>query len=330
MSATTRVPSEKTTSRHGRRWISPVTPRTCTGAPVGSNTQSPARISPIVVQPSGVGTSVSRARAFPSIRATRSSGSSTHSSVRPRQNSCGWITNGSSLPTSTSSVRFSGGAARSIAETRWLWNTRNEAPSRRSTLAGWTMRASQGSTLTRPCSTSRRIVPSERTDVAMVGVNHSARTPGAVLLELPLALARPCGRDAHARRRQRRRVAVRAAARGARERAERMVAPLRAAVAAVLRRVVGLVDRPPDQPAERQQRHLQSFFFNETPTTEIYPLSLHDALPISRAGTASRTCARTDARQSRRSSRPFQLGRSEEHTSELQSHSDLVCRLLLE
>src|SRR6266540_7533261 len=64
------------------------------------------------------------------------------------------------------------------------------------------------------------------------------------------------------------------------------------------------------------------FFFNDTATTEIYTLSLHDALPISEP--------------------PPELGeyaaqpdnafwpRSEEHTSELQSHHDLVCRLLLE
>src|SRR5215211_9209901 len=64
------------------------------------------------------------------------------------------------------------------------------------------------------------------------------------------------------------------------------------------------------------------FFFNDTATTEIYTLSLHDALPISAAryGTASGS-------STRRTNWP---PRSEEHTSELQSHSDLVCRLLLE
>src|SRR2546430_11239107 len=71
------------------------------------------------------------------------------------------------------------------------------------------------------------------------------------------------------------------------------------------------------------------FFFNDTATTEIYTLSLHDALPISpgpsrRAGTARRRRRGTDLR--RWSSRR----RSEEHTSELQSQSNLVCRLLLE
>src|SRR6266536_6637069 len=69
------------------------------------------------------------------------------------------------------------------------------------------------------------------------------------------------------------------------------------------------------------------FFVNDTATTEIYTLSLHDALPISAAyrrrsgnsrhtivtGCASLTCLR----------------RSEEHTSEFQSRVDLVCRLLL-
>src|SRR6266540_7489238 len=71
------------------------------------------------------------------------------------------------------------------------------------------------------------------------------------------------------------------------------------------------------------------FFFNDTATTEIYTLSLHDALPIS--------CRRPFAkpwRMLRRSSNAPRGAaprrRSEEHTSELQSHHDLVCRLLLE
>src|SRR5260221_6838465 len=72
------------------------------------------------------------------------------------------------------------------------------------------------------------------------------------------------------------------------------------------------------------------FFFNDTATTEIYTLSLHDALPISMS--YSRHC--TDclrATQSKRACTHFlKIHRSEEHTSELQSHSDLVCRLLLE
>src|SRR5438132_5472580 len=70
------------------------------------------------------------------------------------------------------------------------------------------------------------------------------------------------------------------------------------------------------------------FFFNDTATTEIYTLSLHDALPILK--TALR---RRPAEQPSRFARTFlRMGRarSEEHTSELQSHSDLVCRLLLE
>src|SRR5438034_5114554 len=68
------------------------------------------------------------------------------------------------------------------------------------------------------------------------------------------------------------------------------------------------------------------FFFNDTATTEIYTLSLHDALPIwSRPNIApTSTCDPT------RRSRCYSPSRSEEHTSELQSHSDLVCRLLLE
>src|SRR6266581_4788967 len=68
-----------------------------------------------------------------------------------------------------------------------------------------------------------------------------------------------------------------------------------------------------------------SFFFNDTATTEIYTLSLHDALPIQlRPMHWLRRCART-ARLMHRSSL-----RSEEHTSELQSPVHLVCRLLLE
>src|SRR2546421_13109670 len=71
------------------------------------------------------------------------------------------------------------------------------------------------------------------------------------------------------------------------------------------------------------------FFFNDTATTEIYTLSLHDALPISpaRFGSACRVCRGT--RRAGNSARASG-SRSEEHTSELQSRSDLVCRLLLE
>src|SRR5438874_7432024 len=70
------------------------------------------------------------------------------------------------------------------------------------------------------------------------------------------------------------------------------------------------------------------FFFNDPATTEIYTLSLHDALPISIMKEIEATVGeylvdvpnfRTDDKE-----------RSEEHTSELQSRRDLVCRLLLE
>src|SRR2546430_5424793 len=84
------------------------------------------------------------------------------------------------------------------------------------------------------------------------------------------------------------------------------------------------------------------FFFNDTATTEIYTLSLHDALPIScpnsslsnrpsgmppRLTATSGRSARPDAACSQRATTSL---RSEEHTSELQSQSNLVCRLLLE
>src|SRR2546427_4746687 len=83
------------------------------------------------------------------------------------------------------------------------------------------------------------------------------------------------------------------------------------------------------------------FFFNDTATTEIYTLSLHDALPISWHGEGfilsnEELIAIADQRD--RWWRPgghdtevnVERGRSEEHTSELQSQSNLVCRLLLE
>src|SRR2546430_12638054 len=94
------------------------------------------------------------------------------------------------------------------------------------------------------------------------------------------------------------------------------------------------------------------FYFNDTAPTEIYTLSLHDALPIwcrrwrSRSPTRSSTCGGPSPEGStstswrrgcRFSSRPSPIClkkwlnfRSEEHTSELQSQSNLVCRLLLE
>src|SRR2546430_13903320 len=76
------------------------------------------------------------------------------------------------------------------------------------------------------------------------------------------------------------------------------------------------------------------FFFNDTATTEIYTLSLHDALPISggRLGIVNRPSMSVTA--VRCALVPVfvtvTLARSEEHTSELQSQSNLVCRLLLE
>src|SRR6202030_4798426 len=67
------------------------------------------------------------------------------------------------------------------------------------------------------------------------------------------------------------------------------------------------------------------FFFNDTATTEIYTLSLHDALPIS-SGTRPVLVASGSRRRDLAPAPP----RSEEHTSELQSPCNLVCRLLLE
>src|SRR5260221_9478515 len=95
------------------------------------------------------------------------------------------------------------------------------------------------------------------------------------------------------------------------------------------------------------------FFFNDTATTEIYTLSLHDALPIliygiyswgavemtypNSFGRSYMLSANATNPSVWSSANNLQMGcvysfvdRSEEHTSELQSHSDLVCRLLLE
>src|SRR6266436_10385507 len=74
------------------------------------------------------------------------------------------------------------------------------------------------------------------------------------------------------------------------------------------------------------------FFFNDTATTEIYTLSLHDALPIhcsARLQISTQQSAALLASSAVLSGRPNRI-RSEEHTSELQSRLHLVCRLLLE
>src|SRR3712207_7274810 len=90
--------------------------------------------------------------------------------------------------------------------------------------------------------------------------------------------------------------------------------------------------------------YLCFFFFNDTATTEIYTLSLHDALPISLAGRKLYKLMIDESLKSSvdcyspcilmgeepYSSLGWQLARSEEHTSELQSRQYLVCRLLLE
>src|SRR5471032_3673445 len=70
------------------------------------------------------------------------------------------------------------------------------------------------------------------------------------------------------------------------------------------------------------------FFFHDTAATEIYTLSLHDALPI--CPLAPLSARLRPGRGYGRRRRRWSLGRSEKHTSELQSHHDLVCRLLLD
>src|SRR5947208_8726350 len=88
---------------------------------------------------------------------------------------------------------------------------------------------------------------------------------------------------------------------------------------------------------------LYFFFFNATPSTEIYTLSLHDALPILSNGFIALLCLRLWGNQGASFVRKSRCSvarmarikvqrkkRSEEHTSELQSPDHLVCRLLLE
>src|SRR5436190_21591895 len=93
--------------------------------------------------------------------------------------------------------------------------------------------------------------------------------------------------------------------------------------------------------APSQLRCFYLCLYHDTATTEIYTLSLHDALPISLAQQVVErqqvtqnvemvVRVRDALRQDLAEAHRVHGRRSEEHTSELQSHSDLVCRLLLE
>src|SRR5438105_12808860 len=75
---------------------------------------------------------------------------------------------------------------------------------------------------------------------------------------------------------------------------------------------------------------MTDFFFNHTATTEIYTLSLHDALPIYPAFESRMISSRSAFESLSPPKTKVPVRRSEEHTSELQSRVDLVCRLLLE
>src|SRR2546430_12733422 len=93
---------------------------------------------------------------------------------------------------------------------------------------------------------------------------------------------------------------------------------------------------PLDSLASVPIRYSFFFFFNDTATTEIYTLSLHDALPISGGYDFEASLGRVlgglglDALRAREVRTLSGGERSEEHTSELQSQSNIVCRLLLE
>src|SRR3712207_7060825 len=88
------------------------------------------------------------------------------------------------------------------------------------------------------------------------------------------------------------------------------------------------------QSDSRLRCHHSFFFFNDTATTEIYTLSLHDALPISLFADGDWHDAAVYRREALKPGQavrgPALVIRSEEHTSELQSRQYLVCRLLLE
>src|SRR4051812_44672686 len=202
---------------------------------------------------------------FPSIRATTSFGSSTHSSVRPRQNSPGWITNPSSGVATTSSVSpFGGPSLRSITAARWLWNTRNVSPKRRSIDAGWTSSGFHGRMTIAPSSTRRRIVPSDRTESGTDGnaTGNAHRLGSGSESADRRMLARPsdrgngsdAGRRQHARAAHRAAAAWRAWTAGARMRTPGL---RRAAVVARQFLLRSLSHRPPDDQARGHDGQLQ-------------------------------------------------------------------------
>src|SRR2546430_5721423 len=90
----------------------------------------------------------------------------------------------------------------------------------------------------------------------------------------------------------------------------------------------GVLKRGLSSQISTNQFKLSFFFFNDTATTEIYTLSLHDALPIYQSGVRVACSAQRAGGGDLQAIE--ELERSEEHTSELQSQSNLVCRLLLE
>src|SRR3954462_16045829 len=94
----------------------------------------------------------------------------------------------------------------------------------------------------------------------------------------------------------------------------------------------GGTPRRPDGRAQADARNPLSsrFFFNDRATTEIYTLSLHDALPISTCPSSSPSALAGRHPSTPPRPTPAAASRSEEHTSELPSHDHLVCRLLLD
>src|SRR5690242_21895172 len=94
---------------------------------------------------------------------------------------------------------------------------------------------------------------------------------------------------------------------------------------------VSVVSEDDGRPSRLDSRPVfYSFFLNDTATTEIYTLSLHDALPIFGHEFLGAAAGHRARRAVVDAVAEFVAYRSEEHTSELQSHVNLVCRLLLE
>ncbi len=194
---------------------------------------------------------------FPSIRATMSSGSATYSSVAPRQNSPGWMTNGSSasIMMRLGEVASAGRAGRSPRRGSCETRERSCRGAGRRSPAERASR-SHGSIVIVPSATSRRIVPSESTealDRAAPGASLSARPCAPARRRCACAAAPAAARPACGPRRG----CAASAARRARVRGRRRTLLPPSSSPSDDRLLVGLVDRPPDDPQHPADRDLE-------------------------------------------------------------------------